>query len=205
MPIDPVRYKAVHQYLNALSPVAESTWLTIADILEEKQFKKEAFFAKTGRYEQKVGILLSGVFRSFINNVAGNEFTKTLYTPIHYKTPISYLGAYTSLITGTANQVNIQALTDAKVLVCSYDSWNSLSTSNKEALEWSRKLANLFFMGKEKREMQLSTMTAEQRYILFREEFPELENQINQYHIAQFIGITPTQLSRIRKKVYRNS
>ncbi len=205
MPINAIQYKEVHHYLNKVSSTSEKTWQEVADMLEEKIFNKHEFFAKQGRYEHKVGIVISGVFRSFIEGKGGSEFTKTLYTPIYYKTPISYLGSYTALVTGTINKINIQALTDAKILMCSYDRWKALSESNKEALEWSKKLANLFFMGKERREMLLGTMTAEQRYILFRDEFPELENQINQYHIAQFLGITHTQLSRIRKKVYKEN
>jgi hypothetical protein len=105
-------------------------------------------------------------------------------------------------VTGSPNQVNIQALADARVLCCSYEQWTSLGRSNPEVAAWSHRLANLFFVGKESREMQLSTMTAEGRYRLFREQFPELENLISQYYIAQFIGVSPTQLSRIRRKVF---
>lgn len=204
MPIHPSRYKAVYQYLNQLSPVSEKTWRQVAEILEERTFEKQAFFAKEGRHEHLVGIILEGIFRSFIYNDNGSEFIKTFYTPIHFKTPISYLGAYTSLITGSINQINIQALTDAKILTCSYEQWLSLGQSNQEVAAWSAKLPKLFFMGKEKRVVQLSTLSTEQRYLLFRAEFPELENLISQYYIAQYIGITPTQLSRIRKKVFRS-
>jgi hypothetical protein len=41
---------------------------------------------------------------------------------------------------------------------------------------------------------------ADQRYTLFKEEYPNLENLIAQYHIASYLGITATQLSRIRAK-----
>lgn len=181
--------------------MSQKTWVEVAELLEEKTFDKHDLFAKSGRYEHEVGIVLSGIFRSYTEDQEGKEFTGTFYTPIHYKTPISYLGSYTALTTGTINTVNVEALTDAKILMFSYERWNTLTQANTEALEWSRKLANLFFMGKEQRVLQLSTLTAEQRYLNFRNDFPELESQINQYHIAQFIGVTPTQLSRIRKKV----
>ena len=41
---------------------------------------------------------------------------------------------------------------------------------------------------------------ASERYALFQEELPGFENQIAQYHIASYLGITPTQRSRIRAK-----
>ena len=41
---------------------------------------------------------------------------------------------------------------------------------------------------------------ASERYASFRQEYPDLENQIPQYQVASYLGITPTQLSRIRAK-----
>ena len=42
---------------------------------------------------------------------------------------------------------------------------------------------------------------ATQRYANFREQFPQLELQIPQYHIASYLGISATQLSRIRRQL----
>ena len=42
------------------------------------------------------------------------------------------------------------------------------------------------------------TNDATENYMVFRKEFPNLENQIHLYHIASYLGITPIQLSRIR-------
>jgi hypothetical protein len=41
-------------------------------------------------------------------------------------------------------------------------------------------------------------MDASQRYKIFQMEFPTLEQLIQQYHIASYLGISATQLSRIR-------
>lgn len=42
-------------------------------------------------------------------------------------------------------------------------------------------------------------INAETRYRNFLSKYPGLENRINQYHIASYLGITPVALSRIRK------
>ncbi|GMU95073.1 MAG: hypothetical protein AMXMBFR50_05900 [Ignavibacterium album] len=56
-------------------------------------------------------------------------------------------------------------------------------------------------MQKEKREIEIVLLNAEKRYQIFRNDFPQLEQQIPQYHIASYLAITPTQLSRIRRKI----
>jgi hypothetical protein len=53
---------------------------------------------------------------------------------------------------------------------------------------------------KERREIELVLLQADERYKIFKQEYPNLENLIPQYHIASYLGVTPTQLSRIRAK-----
>ncbi len=47
--------------------------------------------------------------------------------------------------------------------------------------------------------VQYATVTAKERYIMFKEEYADIEEEIPQYIIASYLGITPTQLSRIKK------
>lgn len=202
MPIDPNRYQHIHQYLNKVSPISMETWHEIAEMFNEKSFTRGEYFAKIGRRENHFGIVLDGIFRAYITNGKGTEYTKTLFTPTFFRTPISYIGAYSSLVSKTINHVNIQALTNAKILCGRYDQWLSFAAKNKEVSDWTRKLGDLFFAGKEQREFEYLTMQADERYRRFREQYPEVENLISQYYIAQFLGISPTQLSRIRKKIF---
>ncbi len=191
----------IKQYLNQISPVSTNSWSQIKEILTKKTYSKNTFFAKTGRIENKFGIVLNGVLRAYISKDNGSQYTKTFFTPVYFKTPISFIGAFSSLVTYTVNEVSIEALTNVTLLEGKYDNWLYLISENREIAEWSRKLTELFFIGKEQREFEYFTFQADHRYLLFRERYPELENLINQYYIAQFIGITPTQLSRIRKKM----
>jgi CRP-like cAMP-binding protein len=57
---------------------------------------------------------------------------------------------------------------------------------------------NLIDVRKEKREIELVTLEAKERYAIFQQEHPQLEQLIPQYHIASYLGVSPTQLSRIR-------
>lgn len=50
----------------------------------------------------------------FFRNQDGIEYNKT------FDVPIAIIGAYSSLVTGQKNLINIQALTDATILVADY-------------------------------------------------------------------------------------
>ena len=56
-------------------------------------------------------------------------------------------------------------------------------------------------MGNEKKQLEMALMDATERYFIFKEEYPGIEDIIPQYHIASYLGISPTQLSRLRKKI----
>ncbi len=49
----------------------------------------------------------------------------------------------------------------------------------------------------------MALLNATERYVLFKKSFPNLEQKIPQYHIASYLGITATQLSRLRNKLLK--
>jgi hypothetical protein len=57
----------------------------------------------------------------------------------------------------------------------------------------------------EKRQLELISMDAKQRYLTLINEIPEIETLIPQYQIASYLSVTPVQLSRIRKKIKTTS
>lgn len=61
------------------------------------------------------------------------------------------------------------------------------------------------FIGLQKRVLQNISSTAEERYLTFVENFPQLVNRIPQTQIAAYIGITPEFLSKIRQNLSQKS
>ena len=63
------------------------------------------------------------------------------------------------------------------------------------------KVLEAVYMKYENRLMDLIALDAKGRYLELRKQVPMVETLIPQYHIASYLGITPVQLSRIRKKL----
>jgi CRP-like cAMP-binding protein len=57
---------------------------------------------------------------------------------------------------------------------------------------------------KERHDIRMVTNDATTNYQIFKKEYPSLENEIAQYHIASYLGITPIQLSRIRARLLKS-
>lgn len=181
-------------YLRKLIRFTEEESGIFISLFSEVHLKKHNYFAKEGEYASKLAFISKGVMRAFFRNNSGDEYNKTFFTPY------SFVAAYSSLTTKQKNLINIQCLTDCTLLVADFDKITLLYEQNPKYEKLARILAEYKFAIKEKREIEIVTLEAKDRYEIFKSEHPGLENQISQYHIASYLGITPTQLSRIRAK-----
>ena len=161
-------------------------------IFSEVHLDKGTTFARNGEYSTHIAFINSGVMRAFYRKENGEQYNKTLFTEN------SFVGAFSSLVTGQENQIDIDCLTDCNLLIAPYEGITQLYDQYPLIERLARILAEQFFVNKEKREIELVTLDATDRYVIFQREYPGLELIIPQYHIASYLGISPTQLSRIR-------
>lgn len=182
------------EYLNRIVHFTEEEMELFVSFFSKKSLLKNEYFAREGEFSSKLAFLSTGIVRAFYRSNEGNEYNKSFFSNK------GLIGAYSSLITNQINQINLQCLTDCSFLVADYSEIKKLYETNPKVERLARILAEQFFVSKEKREIELVMLDASERYRIFQIEHPTLENQIPQYHIASYLGITPTQLSRIRAK-----
>lgn len=180
--------------LTALHPISEASWANVSALFSKKTLNKGDYFITEGQKASQIAFLQKGIVRAFYRTENGKEYNK------HFFTDNSFIGGYSSLITKNVNVINQQAISDCEIFVADYEKLTSLYATNPDLETVARKLAELRFVEKEQREIEIVLLDANERYSLLRKQFPDLEQLIPQYHIASYLGITPTQLSRIRKK-----
>lgn len=158
------------------------------------ELKKNDFFVKEEKSAKQIGFLYKGIIRAYFVNTEGKEYNKQFFMAP------SIIGAYTSLLTKEPNKIAQQALTDSQMLVANYADIEPLYDQFHELERLGRKIAEYYFLEKEKK-IEMALLNASQRYLILRETFSQIETIIPQYHIASYLGITPTQLSRIRRDI----
>lgn len=179
-------------YLNHISPLKDNTRAALLPLFSPMRLKKNELFARGRAYAQQIGFLKKGIMRAFLVNEAGKEYTKQFFVDQ------SLVGAYTSLVSKRPNQIAQQALTDCELWVANFSEIEKLFGKFHDLERLGRKIAEGYFQEKEQKEIEMALLDAHKRYALMRERFPTLEALVPQYHIASYLGITPTQLSRIR-------
>lgn len=189
------RMKEVLTYINTISPIKEDTFDELQKFFKPLQLYKNDFFVREGEYAQQIGFLKKGVVRAFFLNQEGKEYNKQFFVGP------SIIGAYASLLTKQPNKIAQQALTDCEILVANFSEMEKLYTKFHDLERLGRKIAEFYFLEKELKEIEMALLDADKRYLIMRERFPTIETIVPQYYIASYLGISPTQLSRIRKKL----
>jgi CRP-like cAMP-binding protein len=169
-------------------------WQRLYPLFTLRTLKANCFFEMEGEVSSKIAYLTKGITRSYFMDYAGKESVK------YFNQSGSFIGSYTSVISGEPSSVFIQALTDLEFYEADFRQINALCSDFPLLHLLFRKQAELLLIKKEKREQQLLQLDAQKRYEIFLTQFPGLDQQIQQYHIASYLGISPTQLSRIRAK-----
>ncbi len=183
------------KYISNISPIEDETIKVLLKYFKPLQLKKNDFFVKQGEYAQHIGFLKKGIIRAYFLNQEGKEYTKQFFVDS------SIVGAYTSLITKKPNKIAQQALTDCEILVANFNDIEKLYNNFHDLERLGRKIAEFYFLEKEQKEIEMALLDADERYLIFRQQFPMIETIVPQYYIASFLGISPTQLSRIRRKM----
>jgi len=187
--------KELLTYINQISPIKEVTFKELKKCFKPLQLNKNDFFVRENEYAQQIGFLKNGIVRAFFLNQEGKEYTKQFFVGS------SIIGAYNSLLTKQPNKIAQQALTDCEILVADYREMEKLYTKFHDLERLGRKIAEFYFLEKEQKEIEMALLDADKRYLIMRQKFPSIETIIPQYYIASYLGISPTQLSRIRKKL----
>ena len=180
--------------MRAISPLTVEAEKDVQLLFVRSELRKGRNFVSLGEQAKKIGFLATGVMRAYYQTDDGVEYNK------HFFNAPCFIGGYASLITKKPNQIVQQALTDCLIWEADYVSLVSLYDKHPSLERVARVLAEQFFVQKEQREVEIVLLDADKRYEIFRRDFPNLEQLIPQYHIASYLGITPTQLSRIRRK-----
>lgn len=177
--------------------LSEKTVGQMSEVFVPAELKKGEHFIKKDRYAKEIAFLELGIVRAYYINSEAKEYNKTFFSAP------SIIGSYASLISKQKNMVAQQALTDCKIWKASFQKIEELSEGNYEIERLRRTIAENFFLNNEKKEIEMALLDADKRYLILQEEYPGLELKIPQYHIASYLGISATQLSRIRNKLSR--
>lgn len=187
----------LRNHIKRFVSLTDNEWNLLVPHLEEKNLKKNQFFIQEGKKEKYIAFVIKGNLRQFYTK-DGEEKTTYFYFENHL------MSSYVSCITGLPSQLSIEALTDCRLLVFGYDTLQTLYQQSHQWERFGRLLAEYLSIGLEERMAGLLMLSPEERYQqLLESNKQKILERIPQHYIANYLGITPVSLSRIRNRIYK--
>lgn len=168
---------------------------TIIPKFKKVTFSKNDYLLSEGKTENHYWFIESGFVRSYVVDTEGNDITTNFYAVG------DIVIDWTSFFLRNPTRENIQALTYCLCWALDFETFQQLFHSIQSFREQGRTtLVNSYFSLK-KQSVSMIADQAKERYIRLLKEKPHIIQNISLKHIATYLGITDTSLSRIRKEI----
>lgn len=175
-------------------PVSKPMLNDIVAHFEERHFVRNEFLLKEGKVSNDYLFLVEGFMRAYTHDLNGEEVTTNFFT----QNRVVFEAA--SFFMRTISTENIQAVTDCTGYSLTFEKLNMLFHTIPEFREFGRKMLVKEFVAFKQRTLSLINQSAEERYA----NLMNTNNEVFQYaqlkHIASYLGVTDTSLSRIRRE-----
>lgn len=170
----------------------------IIDAHQKVIFPKGYLFLESGKMANEYYLIENGLVRVFVHDYNGNEITTDFLSSKEVLIEVS------SLFQRIPTKENLIALTDGKAWKIEFETFQRLFHKIEGFREWGRTwMSQQLFISKE-RSIDTFTKSATERYLKLISEKPEILQHAPLKHIASYLGITDTSLSRIRKDIVVN-
>ena len=175
-----------------ISDESKAAW---ANILRRKTYAKDQYFILEGEVAHTVAFVVKGLFSKFHTTQEGEVVIKRFFFENFF------VASTSSVLAKTPSLFSIKVLEPSTVLEYNFQEFKNLTTKYPDiAAFYIRYMELHWIIEKEPLEISFRYDAAKVKYANFLKTYPLLESRLKLHEIADYLGITPTQLSRIRSE-----
>ena len=182
--------KNINRYVS-LDKVDEEQFL---QIVTTKQIRKKEMLVQPNSICQHQTYVVEGALRSFFLTDKGEEHT------IQFAVNDWFISDFNSYVSQTPASLYVEALKDSIIQQIAYQDVEDLCLANPKFERFFRLVAQKAFAYSQRRTLSNIGNTAKERFQEFYKLYPDIVNQVPQYMLASYLGMSPEFLSKIRKK-----
>ena len=191
----PMQIAPLLTYIQQHISLSEEDISTLANNLKFRTYLKGQFIVQQGDVCKYESFIISGCTKTFFVDQEGDEHI-VMFAIENWWT--ADLGSF---ITQTTADYNVQCLEKTTVAQFSFDALERLYKEIPKFERFFRIIIQKAFVASQKRIVRNLSLPAKERYLLFRNQYPDIERRVPQYLIASYLGITKQFLSKIRAEL----
>ncbi|MDN5202688.1 Crp/Fnr family transcriptional regulator [Fulvivirgaceae bacterium BMA10] len=200
MILDEEKHKDLFQKsLNRFAAVTEDSFAKLISISKFKTVKKGEYILIKGQTARKIYFVCKGILISQWIDHEGNVHIKNFFLEGNFA------ASTVSLLLSAPSSFGIGSLEEGVVLEMDFTKYKQLIYECDDLKNfYIGYLEQKWIIENEKRQISFAAQNATDRYLTFLNDYPSLDRRVSQRLIASYLGITPTQLSRIRTELKKN-
>ncbi len=175
--------------------LSEEKILLLANHLTKVNCKKGELLIKQGESVSNKYFIYSGCLRSFFIDEQGKEHT------LQFAIKEWWISDYPGYFQGRKAIMNIECIQDSILIKLTKNGRDILFNNFPELETFFRLKFENTIASFQKRTIASLSYSAKEKYIQFVNTYAEIEQNVRNYHIASYLGITKESLSRIRKEI----
>ena len=172
-----------------LSSEAEEFLFSIS---KEKIVPKGSVLIREGRTVNKVYFVTDGCLRSYCIDENGKEHT------LQFAIKNWWISDYIAIHNNEPATLTVETLKESTLIEFSTKGFEEMFERFPEYEPFQRHILERHVVSLHKRILNQLQLSAAERYDLFLEQYPDIEQYTRNYYIASYLGITQESLSRIR-------
>lgn len=164
----------------------------VVSIAKEKSIAKGHILIRQGQVVKNTYFVKDGCLRAYCIDKNGKEHT------LQFAIKNWWISDFIAIYNNELSTLTIECITDSKIIEFNAKKLDKIYSIFPEFEEFQRKNLERHVVSLHKRILNQLQLTAPERYDLFLNQYPDIEQYTPNYHIASYLGITQQSLSRIR-------
>ncbi|MEO0570684.1 MAG: Crp/Fnr family transcriptional regulator [Bacteroidota bacterium] len=162
---------------------------------KECTFKQNDLITEAGSIEKYFYVVVGGVQAIYLLNQKGEKVV------LGFSYAGSPSGVFDSFIYQKPADTFLEALKPSRMLAISRNHYLGLFNRNPSFHAWAHEFFKEILFGRLSREVELLTLSAEERYLAFMQRCPKELKVIPQKYLASYLNMKPETFSRLRASV----
>ncbi len=110
-----------------------------------------------------------------------------------------WVGDFDAFYNQVPSELYIEAIEDSQLLSIHYDNLQKIYAEAPIFERYFRLLTTQAFIAQRKRIVSTLEKNTQERYLEFCASYPSIKERVPNYNIANYLGVSPENLSRVRK------
>ena len=166
----------------------------LISLLSEKKIKKKEFILYSGSVCLNNHFVIKGCLKKYYINTEGKERI------FEFGIENQWITDHNSFWKQTPSSFSIEAIEDTDIIQLKRSNIEPLLNQIPKFERYFRLVGNNLIFKSERRIKQILSCSANERYIDFLQDYPNIEQRLSQRQIASYLGVSPEFLSSLRNK-----